>query len=87
MSVLLVPPTSLTHKMATDNPCRVNWLKNPFIACCVEGKIYLDRHRQDPGKSDHFSGETAFLPWFCEFIGFIELQCANYNSSVKKKKK
>ena len=38
-----------------------------------------------PGKSDHLSGETEFLPWFCKFNGFIKLQSANYNSSVNKK--
>ena len=39
-----------------------------------------------PGKSDHLSGETEFLPWFCKFNGFIKLQSANYNSSVNNKK-
>ena len=44
--------------MATDNPSRVNSLYNPLFGKYV-GQIYEKRRR-----SDHFSEETEFPPWF-----------------------
>ena len=66
MSLLHVPLTTLIHKMATYNPCRVTSLYDPFLFYIYGGGecFFFDINMEKPGISYHFPKGTESPTWF-----------------------